>query len=199
MDSTRSTTRSGPAAARDAARNSPRWAVVDPAPFVVVTGVIVAVLSAVAALIGLLWPAEPDVVSVTSVHGESVDLYGEGLYRHDSVFKGAGFRGADVVTVAAVPLLLWSLAAYRRASLRAALISSALLTWFAYVFASVALGAVYNELFLVYVATLATSGIALLGDRSRGASTRLRSSAIPAQIVRTNRRRTEGCWCRRGT
>ncbi len=135
---------------------------VDPSPLVLVAGAVVAVLSTAAALTGLLWQVEPDLTAVTSVHDESVELYGEGLYRHDSVFKGAGFRGADLVTVLAVPMLLWLLIAYRRASLRAALIASALLTWFVYVYASLALGAAYNELFLVYVAIVAASGTALV-------------------------------------
>ena len=136
--------------------------VVLPSGLVVVSGVLVAGLAAVAALTGLLWTVESDTTTVTSVYGEQVELYGKGLYRHDSVFKGAGNRGADLVTIIlAVPVLLWSLLHYRRRSLRAALIGSGALTWFLYVYVSTALGSAYNELLLVYIAIVASAAVAL--------------------------------------
>lgn len=114
---------------------------------------------------GLLWsPPEIDSTFI-SVTGEQVDLYGEGLYRHDTAFKGGANRGADLVTLAiAVPTLTVALHRYRRRSLRAALVMVGALTWFLYLYSSLALGTFYNELFLVYVALFSASlfGLALV-------------------------------------
>ena len=85
-------------------------------------------------------------------------IHGEGLYRYDSLFTGAGNRGVDAVTLLlGVPLLLLALDRYRRGSARGALLLLACLGYFAYVFTSMAFGVAWNELFLVYVALLSAS------------------------------------------
>ena len=125
---------------------------------VVFLSVLVALLATVAALVGLLSVGGDAPDSVRSVHGEVVDLYGTGLYRYDSVFKGAANRGSDLVTlVLAVPLLLVATRMYVRGRLRGTLVLSGALAWPLYLYASMALGAAYNELFLVYVALFGAS------------------------------------------
>jgi hypothetical protein len=97
-------------------------------------------------------------VTATTVRGQLVTLYGHGIYRYDTLFTGALNRGTDFVTLfIAIPLLLVTLVRYRRGTLRGTLLLLGALSWFLYVGASYALGAVaYNDLFLVYVALLAT-------------------------------------------
>jgi hypothetical protein len=115
--------------------------------------VAIAVLALVAAAVGLLWSGGTAPDEVTTVHGEQVELFGEGLYRYDSVFKAAGNRGSDVVTLAlAVPALLAARHVYRSASTAGALALLGVLGWFLYLYSSLALGSAYNELFLLYVA-----------------------------------------------
>jgi hypothetical protein len=119
---------------------------------------VIAALALVAALAGLVAPDGAGPVTVQTVHGEDVELYGEGLYRRDSLFKGASNVGTDVVTLAiGLPLLLASLAGYRRGSARGALLLLGALTWFLYVYATYALSVTFNELFLVYVALASAS------------------------------------------
>jgi hypothetical protein len=98
-------------------------------------------------------------VTATTVRGQLVTLYGHGIYRYDTLFTGALNRGTDFVTLfIAIPLLLVALVRYRRGTLRGTLLLLGALSWFLYVGASYALGAVaYNDLFLVYVALFATS------------------------------------------
>ena len=80
---------------------------------------LVAVLSGMAAVVGLLATGGDTPMTITSAHGELVELYGSGLYDADTVFKGAGNRGSDLVTLAlGVPLLVAAIAEYRRGSLR---------------------------------------------------------------------------------
>jgi hypothetical protein len=125
---------------------------------VVWLSVLVAVLALVATATGLLWSGGEAPATVESVHAETVALDGEGLYRHDSVFKGAANRGSDAVTVlVGLPLLLTTIVAYRRGSVRGALLLTGALAWFLYLYASLALGTAYNELFFVYVALFGAS------------------------------------------
>jgi hypothetical protein len=125
---------------------------------------LVAVLALFAAGIGLVWQGEKSPATFTMLRGESVELYGEGLYGYDSLFAGAGNKGTDVVTlVLGIPLLAIGVVLYRRGSPRGGLLLMGALTWFLSVYASYALGAVaYNDLFLVYVTLFSASLFALV-------------------------------------
>lgn len=122
----------------------------------------ISVLAAVAAAFGLFWPGGTAPDAVTSVHGERVELFGEGLYRYDSLFKAAGNRGTDVITlVLVVPLLLLARRYYRTASTPGALAFVGVLAWILYLYGSLTLGTAYNEFFLGYVALAGMSLFAL--------------------------------------
>lgn len=124
---------------------------------------VVAALALVAAGAGLLWKGQGPAYSFTTLRGQDVQIYGRGLYRYDTLFFGAGYKGQDaVVLLLGVPLLLVSLFFYRRGSLGGALLLSGTLGYFLYVYASMALGAAYNRLFLVYVALFSASLFALI-------------------------------------
>lgn len=147
----------------DATQQRSDTGVVRPARPVTLLAGIAGLLAAGAALVGLFWPVDAGITQVESVRGGTVDLYGEGLYRDDSAFHAAGNRGSDVVTLAlGVPLLVVATIGYRRGSLRAALLLSGAFTWFLYLYASMALGTMYNELFLVYTAVFSASLFGLL-------------------------------------
>lgn len=110
----------------------------------------------VTALLGLVGTAHP--MPFTTVRGDVVDLFGAGIYRYDSVFVGAGNRGTDVVTLLiALPVLVTSVLGWRRGSLRWQLVLPGALAYFLYVSASLAVGAAFNPVFLVYVTALAAS------------------------------------------
>jgi hypothetical protein len=144
-------------------RSAAGGAAVSPAPAAVWLAGVVAVLAALAALTGLLWSGGDAPATVVTVHGETVELFGEGLYRHDSLVKGAGNRGSDLFALAiGLPLLFYAAARYRRASARGGLLFAGILLWFLYLYATMALSAAYNEMFLVYCALVATSGTALV-------------------------------------
>jgi hypothetical protein len=73
------------------------------------------------------------------------------------------FLGQDGMTLAVgLPLLLWSVRATRRGSLRGLLLWAGSLFYVAYSYAYYVLGARFNPLFLAYVAVVSTSGYALL-------------------------------------
>ena len=146
---------------------------------IVVLGTVILVLSALATMVGLL--ARPDPVAVLTVRGSTVDLFGAGVYRYDTVFSGAGNRGTDAVTLlVAIPLLVLCLLGGRRGSLRWNLMLTGAVAWFLYVYLTMAVGSAFNPLFLVYV-VLFSAGLWMLGlaiknidiDRLAGQADRL--------------------------
>ena len=120
-------------------------------------------LALVATLVGLLGPDGAGPAAVESVRGERVELYGEGFYWRDSVFKGASNVGTDVVTLAVgIPLLMFATLRHRRGVPGSGLLLAGAFTWFAYVYATYALSVAFNALFLVYVALFSASLFALV-------------------------------------
>ena len=123
--------------------------------------VLIILLGIAATGVGLFSPAEGASSSFgpfTTLRGETVTLYGRPPYRYDSLLIGAGFRGADVVVlVLAMPSLIFATRRYQRRSLRGTFLLLGTLAFFLYNYASMALGAAYNQLFVVYVALFSAS------------------------------------------
>jgi hypothetical protein len=124
--------------------------------------ILIAALAAVAASVGLFQQSGTAPGSFTTLRGETVKLYATGLYRYNTLFMGAVYKGQDAATLfLGVPLLVLASIFYRRGSLRAALLLSAILAFFLYVYASMALGTAYNPLFLLYTALFSAGFFAL--------------------------------------
>lgn len=129
-------------------------------PLAVGLAVIGAAAAAVASIVGVLsWP---DAVSVLTARGEAVELFGAGVYQFDSLFAGAGNRGADLVTLMVVPVLALAVAGHWRGSLRSSMVLTGTLTWLVYVYGTRSVGAAFGPWFLVYVGTFAAAGWALV-------------------------------------
>jgi hypothetical protein len=125
---------------------------------VVWLALLVGILALVAAGAGVFWQSEGSSFTFTTLRGETVTIFGQDLYRYDTTFFAGGFRGQDaVVLLFGLPLLALSTWAYRRGSLRGGLVLLGTLGYFLYVYASMALSAAYNNLFLVYVALFSAS------------------------------------------
>lgn len=120
---------------------------------------LIAALALIAAGVGLFWQEGDDSVFVITARGETVELYGRGLYYYDTIFAGAGQRGTDAITLfLGIPLLLFTGLRYRSGSLRGGLMFAGVLSYFLYVYASAALGTVaYNDFFLIYVVLFGAS------------------------------------------
>jgi hypothetical protein len=124
---------------------------------------LVAALALVASSAGLFWQGEGELYSFVTLRGETVEIYGRGLYRHDTFLKAHILRGTDAVTLfAGVPLLLVATMLYRRGSLQGGLLLVGLLSYFLYNAALLALGTAYNDLALVYIAYLSASFFAFV-------------------------------------
>lgn len=130
---------------------------------VVWLSVVIALLAMFAAGAGLFWGEGEGPASFTTLRGQTVRMYARGLYRYDTLFIGAGNKGVDAVVLGlGIPLLLVSALLYRRGSPRGALLLTGVLAYFLYVYVSMAFGAAYNPLFLVYVALFSASFFAFV-------------------------------------
>jgi hypothetical protein len=134
-----------------------------PSPAVIWLSCLIAVLALVAAGFGLFWQDGGSPFAFTTVRGETVQMYGQGLYRYETVRDGTGAKEADLfVLVVGVPLLLLFSLLYRRGSLRGGLLLMGTLAYFLYNSASMTFGYAYNALFLVYVIQLSASFFAFV-------------------------------------
>jgi hypothetical protein len=129
-----------------------------PSKIVVWLSWLIAALALVAAAIGLFYQDGGTAFSFTTLRRQPVQIYGQGLYRYDIPITAVGYRAADAVTlVLAIPLLVISSLLYRHGSLKGELGLSGALAYFLYNYGSMAVGAAYNSLFLIYVALFSAS------------------------------------------
>lgn len=161
-------------------------------PALLILTVLVALLAMAAAGAGLFWGDGGAPFEFTTLHGRTVEMYGQGLYRNDTYFKAPILRGSDTVTLfVALPLLLLTLLVWRRGSLRGGLVLAGVLSYFLYNAASLAFGVAFNELFLVYIAYFSSSLFAFilaftgidLATLARRVSPRLPRRGIAAFLV----------------
>ena len=124
----------------------------------VLLATLTALLAGIAAGIGFFRNRTASPRLFTTLRGDEIEVYGSGLYRYDSLFFGAGYKGQDaVVLFFGVPFLIVAILLYQRGSLVGHLLLVGLLGYFLYVYASMALGAAYNRLFLLYIIIFSAS------------------------------------------
>jgi hypothetical protein len=123
---------------------------------------IIAVLASVAASVGIFSNEGTGEYSYKSIRGETVQIYGKGIYQHMPADVAIQGIAQDYITLfAAVPLLLIALYFARKGSLRGRFLmaGTSFYFWVTYLF-YLTMG-MYNYLFLVYVALLCCSFFAL--------------------------------------
>ncbi len=113
---------------------------------------IITVCALIAAGFGFFTPNHGGTISFATVRGETVKIWGQGLYKYDTPIGATGFTAADMITLfLAIPILVISLLLYRRGSLKGGLLLTGALAYFLYNYTSMGFGAAYNNLFLVYI------------------------------------------------
>ncbi|HLO33605.1 MAG TPA: hypothetical protein VK249_30935 [Anaerolineales bacterium] len=124
---------------------------------------LVAMLALVAAGAGLFWQSGGSSYTFNTLYGETVEIYGQGLYAHDTIFSAGASQGGDLVALfMALPLLVISFSLYRRGSLRAGFLVASVLAYYLYYSASLGLVVAYNNLYLVYLVLFSASFFAFL-------------------------------------
>ena len=124
---------------------------------------LIVLLALVAAGTGLLYQDKGSPFSFATIRGETVLIYGQSWYHYDTPITAVGFKAADAITlVLAIPLLIVSTILYSRGLLRGGLLLTGVLAYFLYNYGSMAIGAAYNNLFLVYIAIFSASFFGLV-------------------------------------
>lgn len=128
----------------------------------VLTSLII-LLGIVAASIGIFSTGGPGPYEIETVRGETVMIYGKGLYRHMSMDVAPQGIAQDYVTLfAGVPLLFISLLWASRGSLKGQFLLAGTLGYFLTTYLFYLVMGMYNMLFLVYAALLGTSFFAFV-------------------------------------
>lgn len=118
----------------------------------------IAVLSFIATAAGIFLNEGPGPYEYTSIRGESVMIYGRGIYQHMSAEVAPQGRAQDVVTmIFGIPALLTSLFLSRKGSLRGRLFLTGTLGYFLVTYLFYLVMGMYNHFFLVYVLLLSAS------------------------------------------
>ncbi|WP_215144046.1 hypothetical protein [Exiguobacterium qingdaonense] len=118
----------------------------------------IGVLALIASVYGVFSSAGQKGIEFTSLHDEVVKLHGGGLYKNESVSMVAQAVAQDVVTLCfGVPLLMVALILTRKGLLKGKLLFAGILGYFLYTYVSYTFYAMYNSLFLVYVAIMSCS------------------------------------------
>lgn len=125
--------------------------------------IIITILALFAAFIGVFSNDAGTNKEFVSMYGETIELYGKGLYKNDSIAVVAQGIAQDIVTVImAVPLLLISLYQYLKDSFKGKLLLTGTLGYFLYTYISYVFLWMYNSLFLIYVVIMSLSFFAFL-------------------------------------
>lgn len=116
---------------------------------------LIVLLAIIAASMGIFSTGGPGSYEIETVRGETVTVYGEGLYKHMSMDVAPQGIAQDYITLfLAVPLLLISLVWARNGSLRGRFLLAGTLAYFLVTYLFYLVMGMYNVLFLVYAALL---------------------------------------------
>jgi hypothetical protein len=125
--------------------------------------VLIVLASAVATMTAILSEGGPGTYTHETVRGETVTIYGKGVYQHMTAEVAPQGIAQDYVTLLlGIPLLIIALLAARTGSLKGRFLLAGTLGYFLVTYLFYLLIGMYNVLFLVYVCLLGTSFFAFM-------------------------------------
>lgn len=125
--------------------------------------ILIILLSVAASATGVFSSMDSSRHEFTSIHGRTVEIYGVGLYRNDSVSMASQAIAQDVVTLlVGVPLLATSLILLKKRLLKGQILLAGTLAYFLYTYASYSFTSMYNNLFLIDVGLMSLSFFSFL-------------------------------------
>ena len=125
---------------------------------VVIISILVIVFSVVCSLLPLITKNELADKTVISTFGETVTLYGKGLYARNSVSSAVQAIAQDMVTlILIVPGMITSLLMIRKERMIGKFLLTGLFGYMLYTYMSYAFLMYYNDIFLLYVANMTLS------------------------------------------
>jgi len=125
--------------------------------------ILIVIISAIASLGGIFSTSGPGQRTIESVRGQTVMLYGQGLYQDMSADVAIQGIAQDWVTLLlGIPMLLTSLYFARKGSLGGRLVLSGTIGYFLVTYLFYMTMAMYNQMFLAYIVLLGLSFFALV-------------------------------------
>lgn len=119
---------------------------------------LIIILSIFSSIVGTFSKAGPGEYQIETFRGETIKIYGKGLYRDNSISAVSQGIAQDIVTlILGVPLLFISLYKMNRGSLKAKLLLTGTLGYFLYTYISYVFLWMYNSMFIVYVILMSAS------------------------------------------
>ncbi len=123
---------------------------------ILVLGIIV--LALLTCIVGLLSSGGTGEYEFKTINNETVRIFGEGIYKNDSISVVAQGKASDLITLLlGIPLLIASLYLKARGSFKGELMLTGTLGYFLYTYMSYTFLWTYNPLFIVYVTLMAAS------------------------------------------
>ena len=123
---------------------------------ILVLGIIL--LSFVASVIGIFSNQGNGQYAFLTLHGDTVSIYGRGLYHYDSITVVSQGIAQDIVTLfLGIPLLIISLLLARKGLIKARLLLTGTLGYFLYTYISYTFLWMFNPFFLIYVLLMSAS------------------------------------------
>ena len=103
---------------------------------------------------GLFYKSDGQPYDFQNQYGDTVKIYGDGIYRNDSYFMAHIFRGTDFMALFIVlPLMIFALIMdTKKNTIKSKLFLTAIIAYFLYYSISYSMGVIYNVLHLVYLA-----------------------------------------------
>jgi len=124
---------------------------------------LIAVLGLITAGVGFFSQGGNGPFTFTTVYGSTVEIYGRGIYQHDSSFVATLSKGTDLISLfVSLPMLWIGYWLYRRGSMRGCIFLIGMLLYFLYIGVTYTFSVVFNSLFLIYVMLFSTSLFAVL-------------------------------------
>jgi hypothetical protein len=141
--------------------------------------------------LGLFLTTDGQPYDFMNQYGDTIKIYGNGIYKNDSYFMTPIFKGTDcTILFLAVPLTIIALILdIKKNILKTKLFLTALTALFVYYSASISFGVVYNVLHLVYMALFGCSfytlimGFNLLKNYSINKSSKILTKGLKVFLV----------------
>lgn len=119
---------------------------------ILILSIVIILLTIVTTSVGLFWENDGESFYIENINGDTVKIFGNGLYEHESYFKAPIDKGTDaIILFLVIPLFFTTVLLYKKNLLKIRLLHLGLLSCLLYYSASIAFGVSYNMLFLVYL------------------------------------------------
>lgn len=125
---------------------------------------LIIILGILTSAVGLLYTTNGKAFNFVNQYGDTVKIYGDGLYARDSYFMAPIFHGTDfTILFLAIPILIVALAQdIRKKKLKNRLFLTSVISLFTYYSASIVFGVTYNIFHLIYISLFSLSIFGLI-------------------------------------